>query len=226
MSTTYVIHKDGETREFDDEQQFADTVDLLEQNGVDFETETDTGGEIPVADGDEEIQTVETELVEESTNGDSPDATDAEDAQDTLDTEHPKDAPDAMDVVQRSLSDPLETLPGWMKTEVSYSDRGDSSTTINKRGCEVIANFLGLEPSFDVLTSAEETDFEYAYHSCTVETEGGKTFTGYGVARADGKDQAENDGWKLEMMAQTRAYKRAVKFATGDGIAAFVEAQQ
>lgn len=215
MSATYKIHRDGETKTFEDEQQFEDTVDLLEQNGVDFDVETEPDGAIPVADGDEEIQTVNGEVVEHSENGASkPDTVDAEDTK------------NAMDVATQSLSDPLETLPGWMKTEVSYSDRGDSSTTINKRGCEVIANFLNLEPSFEVITSAEETEFEYAYHSCTVETDDGKTFTGYGTARADGEDQGESEGWKVEMMAQTRAYKRAVKFATGDGIEAFVEAQQ
>jgi len=218
MSTTYVIHKDGETREFEDEQQFEDTVDLLADNDVDFETEVAEDG-MSVADGGDAIQTVDAEVVDHSENG-------AEDTEDALDASEASDAQTAMDVATQSLSDPLDTLPEWMKTEVSYNDRGDSSTTINKRGCEVIANFLNLEPDFEVLTSAEETDFEYAYHSCTVTTDDGKTFTGYGTARADGSDQGENEGWKVEMMAQTRAYKRAVKFATGDGIEAFVEAQR
>jgi len=212
MSTTYKIIRDGDEKEFEEESEFQDTVDLLEQNDVDFETEVEGGGEIPVADGDEEIQVHDTEPVEPDKNGDAPDTTSNPD--------------NAMQAATNSLSDPLETLHDWMKTEVSYSDRGDSSITSNKRGCEVIANFLNLEPSFDDITPAEETDFAYAYYSCTVENPEGQTYTGYGAARADGSDQGENDGWKLDMMAQTRAYKRAVKFATGDGIQAFVEAKQ
>jgi hypothetical protein len=130
----------------------------------------------------------------------------------------------AMDVATQSMADPLQSLPDWMKTEVSYSDYGDSSLTINKRGCQVIADYLDLEINGEVLTSAEETDFEYAYHKCTVITDDGKEYVGHGVARADGNDQPEEAGWKLSMLAETRAFKRSVKLATGGGIRAFVEA--
>jgi len=44
-----------------------------------------------------------------------------------------------------------------MKTEVSYAGRGDSSTTINKRGCQVIANYLGVDVQTDAIESAPET---------------------------------------------------------------------
>jgi hypothetical protein len=224
MSTQYKIIREDDTKTFEDEEQFNQTVDLLESNDVDFETEEPEDREMQVADGGVEAEIVDhTEDNEESEESEEPDTVDAEQVEKPTPAQ---DAPDAMDVARNSLADPLETLPGWMKTEVSYSDRGDSSITINKRGTEVIANYLDLEPDFEVITSAEDTDFEYAYHKCTVEKPDGRTFEGYGTARADGNDQAEDDGWKLEMMAQTRAYKRAVKFATGDGIQAFVEAQQ
>lgn len=125
-----------------------------------------------------------------------------------------------------SLKDPLESLPGWMKTQVSYADRGDSSTTINKRGCQVIAEYLGLEVETEALTRAEETDFDYATFKATVEKPDGRTFTGYGTARSTDSDQGDGSGWKLNMMSETRAFKRCVKAATGGGIEAFAKEQE
>jgi len=125
----------------------------------------------------------------------------------------------------RSMQDPLSTLPGWMITEVSHSDRGDTTTTVNKRGCQVIASYLNLEYETDDTTRASDTDFEYAEFECTVTKPDGRTFTGHGTAKADGDDQNEGDGWKLDMLAETRAFKRAVKGATGGGIEAFAREQ-
>lgn len=231
---SYAIIKDGERNEFDDEQQFHETKDLLEQNGVEFDTEEPENTEMSVPDGG---NSMDVEVVDHTENGHEEDDIDAEndtDAMDTTDAQHTQEIDDtvnaeqsdAMQIARNNLADPLDTLPGWMKSEVSYSDRGDSSTTINKRGCEVIANYLDLEPDFEVITSAEESDFEHCYYRCVMTAPDGKTYEGYGTARADGNDQGEDAGWKIEMMAQTRAFKRAVKFATGDGIEAFVEAQQ
>jgi hypothetical protein len=123
-------------------------------------------------------------------------------------------------------SDPLEVLPGWMVTQVSYNDRGDSSTTINKRGCQVIAEYLGLDMvAREAIQRAHETDFEFATYEVTMAKPDGRRFTGVGTARADESDQGEGAGWKLDMMAETRAYKRAVKSATGGGIEAFAKEQ-
>ncbi|MFB1066463.1 hypothetical protein [Natrinema sp. H-ect4] len=58
------------------------------------------------------------------------------------------------------LEDPLSMLPGWMITEVSYNDRGDNSTTVNKRGCQVIARALDIEVQTTAVTRASESDFE------------------------------------------------------------------
>lgn len=229
---TYAIIKDGERNEFDDEQQFHETKDLLEQNGVEFDVEEPENTAMSVPDGGDSM---DVEVVDHTENGhdddmDAENDTDAMGTTDLVDTTDEQNIQerqsDAMQIARNNLADPLETLPDWMKTEVSYSDRGDSSITINKRGCEVISNYLDLEPDFEVLTSAEESGFDHAYYKCVVTSTDGKTYEGYGTARADGNDQAEDAGWKIEMMAQTRAFKRAVKFATGDGIEAFVEAQQ
>lgn len=123
-------------------------------------------------------------------------------------------------------ADPLNVLPGWMTTQVSYNDRGDSSTTVNKRGCQVIAEYLGLDMvDRNVVKRAHETDFDFATYEITLRKPDGREFTGTGTARADPADQGEDAGWKLDMMAETRAYKRAVKSATGGGIEAFAKEQ-
>ncbi len=113
-----------------------------------------------------------------------------------------------------------------MKTEVSYAGRGDSSTTINKRGCQVIANYLGVDVQTDAIESAPETGFEYAHYEAVAEHPDGRTATAHGVARADGVDQDDDAGWKVEMQAETRAYKRAVKQLTGGGVEAFAKEQE
>lgn len=146
-------------------------------------------------------------------------------SQDSDETGVPESATDLSSAL-RITNDPLDVLPGWMKTEVSYSGRGDSSTTVNKRGCQVIAEYLGLEVSREAITPAHETEFEYAYYKATAVKPDGREFTAHGAARADGDDQNENEGWKLDMMAGTRAYKRAVKTATGGGIEAFAKEQR
>lgn len=133
---------------------------------------------------------------------------------------------ESMDMVPSDVGidqDPLDVLPGWMTTTVDYSGRGDSSTTVNKRGCQVIAEYLGLEVVVESVTPAPETDFEHAHYRAEARTPDGRTFTAHGTARADGDDQEESEGWKLDMMAETRAYKRVVKNATGGGLKAFSE---
>jgi hypothetical protein len=149
---------------------------------------------------------------------DTPDVVEADtDATEAL----PDEPPVGTDLSKGSMNDPLKTLPEWMITKVSYSDRGDTTTTVNKRGCQVIANYLGLETETEAITRASESEFEFAEFKATVTKPDGREYTGHGTARADGQDQGENDGWKLDMQAETRAYKRAVKAATGGGIEAF-----
>jgi len=63
-----------------------------------------------------------------------------------------------------SLEDPLETLPEWMKTAV---DRHGGDVDLNKRGCQVIANYLGFDVDVEPIKRAHDTDFEYAVYEAT-----------------------------------------------------------
>lgn len=177
-------------------------VEVVDHDDTNTETESDE------TDGDDEAEVLDTEPVNDTPSEPAPDAP----------------TPDFAEY--NSLQDPLDSLPGWMKTEVSYPGRGDSSTTINKRGCQVIANYLGVDVQTDAIESAPSTGFEYAHYEAVAEHPDGRSATAHGVARADGVDQSEDDGWKVEMQAETRAYKRAVKQLTGGGVEAFAKEQE
>lgn len=209
-------------------------------DGMDLTLEVCRPGEDPdvmLSQGPtEETEEPDVEVVQHGENSESDEADtpkqDAEDA-DVLDTQPVEQDPDASEDAEMpefaeygTLDDPLDNLPGWMKTDVSYNDRGDSSTTVNKRGCQVIANYLGLEYETTAITRASETGFEYAEFECSVTRPDGREYTGHGTARADGEDQSEDAGWKLDMQSETRAFKRAVKGATGGGIEAFAKEQE
>jgi len=204
MSWTLKDLATGKDRQFESRAQAEEQQEELEALGSEIEL-------IP-PDGTE--NGTEPEQVEEPNE---PMSDNTEDTEPEL-VEQPNDT----DIVDTGIDhDPLNTLPKWMLTQVDYSGRGDTSTTVNKRGCQVIAAHLNLEYDTEAITRASESDFEYAEFKCVVEKPDGRTYTGHGTALADGNDQPEDSKWTLDMQAETRAYKRAVKGATGGGIEAF-----
>jgi len=117
--------------------------------------------------------------------------------------------------------DPLDVLPGWMIDQVNHGN--GKQPHLNKRGCQVIAEYVGLEIQTEAIISAHETDFEYAYYRATVTKPDGRMFVEHGAARVDGDDQTGEEAWGLDMQAETRAFKRGVKAATGGGLEAFAQ---
>jgi hypothetical protein len=212
---TVIDHDRKNRKEFDNRADAEDAADTAREFGSD-------DVEIVVNDGAETDGGNAAEVLAEETGK----------PQDEFEPDADVPAPDDLESVPGVAggmaidSDPLDVLPGWMTTQVSYNDRGDSSTTVNKRGCQVIAEYLGLDMvDRNVVKRAHETDFEFATYEITMKKPDGRTFTGTGTARADESDQGDGAGWKLDMMAETRAYKRAVKSATGGGIEAFAKEQ-
>lgn len=118
-------------------------------------------------------------------------------------------------------SDPFDVLPGWMIDQVNHGN--GKQPHLNKRGCQVIVEYLGLEVQTEPVIPAYETDFEYAYYRATVTKPDGREFVEHGAARVDGDDQTEEEAWGLDMQAETRAFKRGVKAATGGGLEAFAQ---
>jgi len=114
------------------------------------------------------------------------------------------------------LNDPESHLPSWMLTEITHGN-GDSGIDLNKDGTQVVSGALGLEVHAECEVSAKETDFAYARYRVIVVKPDGRTFNAVGDCHIDenGKDK-----WDLERQAETRAKKRAVKWASSGGIEA------
>jgi len=110
-------------------------------------------------------------------------------------------------------TDPLDVLPGYMITHV------DGKPSLNKRGVSVLAYHYGISVTNKATVAyPHETDFECAIVEITVEGKDGRVFVGAGEAHVD-----ETPKHQLLRMAETRAYKRAVIFATGTGIVGYQE---
>lgn len=175
----------------------------------------------PISNGHAEPET-ETEMSDE--NGETPefedrDEPDAEPVE-VVDQPQAKDVSD-LPVVTDRMQDPLRTLPEWMKTEIQHGN--DTAVDLNKRGSQVISNALELVVSAECEISAQDTDFEYCRYRATVQTPDGEVYNAVGDAHIN---ESNTSKWDLERLAETRAKKRAVKWATGGGIQAFVEARE
>ena len=110
-------------------------------------------------------------------------------------------------------TDPLDVLPGYMITHV------DGKPSLNKRGVSVLAYHYGIDvQDRETIAYPHETDYQTAVVEITVTNEEGRTFVGSGEAHVD-----ETPKHQLLRMAETRAYKRAVIFATGCGIVGYHE---
>lgn len=115
-------------------------------------------------------------------------------------------------------TDPLDVVPEYMITRV------DGQPTINKRGYAVIANHFDIVVRSEAITTAGETDHQYAEFEATAWQKGDgpeRGYTGHATARAtEDRRGIENN---LNEMAETRAMKRAVAWASGVGILAWEE---
>ena len=121
---------------------------------------------------------------------------------------------EALDELGESLdTDPLSILPPYMITHV------DGQPSLNKRGVSVLAYHYGVSVTDrETVAYPHETDYTSAIVEITVENEDGRVFVGSGEAHSD-----ETPKHQLLRMAETRAYKRAVIFATGTGIVGYQE---
>jgi hypothetical protein len=115
-------------------------------------------------------------------------------------------------------TDLLDVVPEYMVTEV------DGQPTINKRGYAVIANHFDIVVDAEPITTSGETDHQYAEFRATAREKGDapeQGYTGHATARAsEDRRGIENS---LNEMAETRAMKRAVAWASGVGILAWEE---
>jgi len=126
-------------------------------------------------------------------------------------TETADELPDEMPIDE----DPVEFLPSH------FVDQIQGVPTVNRKGYCVIASKYGIEVTAQPETLPSETDFEYAEFSAVAITPDGQQYTGFGSAHVDRQDG--DDKYLLAELAETRAMKRAVAWASGIGMTAMSE---
>jgi hypothetical protein len=95
----------------------------------------------------------------------------------------------------------------------------EGKPSLNKRGVSVLAYHFDISVvERTTVAYPHETDYETAVVEMMVENTDGRKFAGIGEAHVD-----ETPKHQLLRMAETRAYKRAVIFATGTGIVGYQE---
>ena len=82
----------------------------------------------------------------------------------------------------------------------------------------MLAENYGISVVAEPVTLPSATDFEYAEFQATATTEDGVEYSGFGSAHVDRMDG--DDAHLLAELAETRAMKRAVSWATGIGMTA------
>jgi hypothetical protein len=141
---------------------------------------------------------------------------DAEAGPDPVPADAHRDLPP--EIPESVRTDPLNVVPGYMVDAV------DGQPTINKRGYAVIAEHFDIVVQSEPITAAGGTDHEYAeFRARAWKKEDGPeaAYTGHGTARVSESRSAIADN--LNEMAETRAMKRAVAWASGVGILAWEE---
>lgn len=111
--------------------------------------------------------------------------------------------------------DPVDWMPSH------FVDTIQGVPTVNRKGYAVIAAQYDVSVTAEPVTLASETDFEYAEFRAVAETDDGKEYSGFGSAHVDRQDG--DDPYLLAELAETRALKRALAYATGMGITAVEE---
>lgn len=126
------------------------------------------------------------------------------------------------EVVEDSLPDdpsidqnPTEWLPSHFIDEIQ------GVPTVNRKGYAVIASKYDVSVKAEPVTLPSETEFEYAEFRAIAVTDSGQEYSGFGSAHINRQDG--DDPHLLAELAETRAMKRAVSWATGVGMTAAEE---
>jgi len=124
--------------------------------------------------------------------------------------------PGVREMQDKDISDdPLSVMPSH------FVDRIQGTPVINRKGYAVLAEHYGIEVVAEPVTLPGATDHTYAEFRAIATTEDGTEYSGFGSAHVDRQDG--DDPYLLAELAETRAMKRCVAWATGVGMTAKVE---
>ena len=123
---------------------------------------------------------------------------------------------DATDLPERSLSeDPIDWMPSHFVDDIQ------GVPVLNRKAYCVIAERYGVSVVAEPITLPAETDYEGAVFRAIATTEDGREYSGIGSAHVDRDDDAH----LLAELAETRAMKRSMAWASGVGVTAISEMQ-
>lgn len=115
--------------------------------------------------------------------------------------------------VPPTSKDPAEWLPD------AFVDNVHGVQAINRKGYAVLARNNNISVVAEPVLRASETEFKTAEFRAIARTEDGCEYSGFGSAHVD-RDTVGggDDPYILNEMAETRAIKRALAYATGVGM--------
>jgi len=211
---TVKIKTDTNEREFDEKNDdFHDMKELLEQQGVDYEViengEGDSVGTVQPASKIEdgavppEMASEDEKVVGVAKEQGSP--------------EPPVSASEELPQEPSVSEDPVDWLPDH------FIDHIQGVPTVNRKGYAVIASKYNVSVTAEPVVRASETDHEFAEFKAIAVTKDGVEYSGFGSAHVN-RDNGDS-AYLLNELAETRAMKRAVSWATGIGLTAVEELQ-
>lgn len=125
------------------------------------------------------------------------------------DTVGGNDLPNSPDVTEDPVS--------WMPEH--FIDIIEGVPSVNRKGYAVLAEHFDITVRAEPITYPGESGWEYAEFRATATKPNGDEYTGYGSAHVDRGD----DKGVLGELAETRAMKRSISWATGIGMVAVSE---
>jgi len=209
-----IITEDGREREFDEESDWEYMMDLLDDDNVEYDAfENGNGADQDEAEPDTEASDTDQQATDEGEK--ETDTVEVVAEEDT--TTPPQPTEDDISGKPSVKEDPVDWLPDH------FIDRIKGVPTVNRKGYAVIASKYGVEVTAEPIVRASETGFEYAEFRAIATTDDGTEYSGMGSAHVN-RDTGDSP-YLLNELAETRAMKRAVAWATGVGLTAVEELQ-
>jgi hypothetical protein len=219
MTTIFILeNEEGEQRQFDSRAKAEKKKEELAR--FDIETElkqatTDGGAAtVEVADTEEDNEDITDDELDADEEVAAAVNTANEIAQSQQETQASttvggNDLPNSPDVTEDPVS--------WMPEH--FIDVIEGVPSVNRKGYAVLAKHFDITVQSEPITYPGESDWQYAEFRATATTTEGDTYTGYGSAHVDRGD----DKGVLGELAETRACKRSISWATGVGMVAISE---